>query len=77
MKLIPQLPVTIHAVRHAPRWFPALHQLADDTFLHNIETGYDAHFSSCGCWRSFDGAKTFVEEEENTPRCEIAHCFIS
>ncbi|MEO6908877.1 MAG: exo-alpha-sialidase [Abditibacteriaceae bacterium] len=75
MKLIAEAPTTIHAVRHAPRWFPALHQLADGTFLLNIETGYDAHFSPCGRWRSFDGAKTFLEEEENTPRCQITHSF--
>ena len=75
MKLIPETPVTIHAARHAPRWFPALHRLADGSFLLNIETGYDAHFSPCGRWRSTDGAKTFVEEEENTPRCQITHSF--
>lgn len=75
MKLIPETPVTIHTARHAPRWFPALHRLADGSFLLNIETGYDAHFSPCGRWRSTDGAKNFVEEEENTPRCQIVHCF--
>jgi len=75
MKLIAEAPTTIHAARHAPRWFPALYRLSDDNFLLNIETGYDAHFSPYGRWRSFDGAKIFVEEEENTPRCQIAHPF--
>jgi hypothetical protein len=75
MQLIASRPVTIHVARHAQRWFPALYCHSDGSFILNIECGYDAHFSPCGKWRSFDGAKTFIEEEENTPRCQIVHSF--
>lgn len=75
MKLIPERPVTIHAVRHAQRWFPMLYRLADGSLLMYIECGYDAAFSPVGKWRSFDNGQTWREEEENVPRNAAAHSF--
>lgn len=75
MKLISSPPTTIHAVRHAQRWFPSLYRHTDGSFLMYIEFGYDAHFAPIGKWRSFDEGQSWREEEENVPRGQIAHSF--
>jgi hypothetical protein len=75
MKLSASTPTTIHAVRHAQCWFPALYRHADGSLLMYIEFGYDAHFSPLGRWRSFDGGQSWLEEEENVPRGQIVHSF--
>jgi hypothetical protein len=75
VKLTPSRPITIHAARHAQRWFPALYHHTDGSLLMYIEFGYDAHFAPIGKWRSFDEGKTWREEEENVPRGQIAHVF--
>ena len=75
MKLVPTRPVTIHAVRHAPRWFPFMFRQPNGRLLLYIEHGYDRHFAPMHRHSSDDGGLTWKEEEENIPRTAWAYPF--
>lgn len=75
MKLIPSRPVTIHAERHAQRWFPYFFRHTDGSLLLYIEHGYDGHFAPCFRLRSIDDGRTWLEEQENLPRTAWRHSF--
>lgn len=75
MKLVASRPVTIHAVRHAFRWFPNMFRHTDGTLLLYIEYTYDSHFGPVMRLRSTDGGHTWIEDDENVPRLIWAHSF--
>lgn len=44
MKLTASPPITIHAARHAMRWFTAMFRHTDGTLLLYIEYTYDSYY---------------------------------
>jgi len=75
MKLTASTPVTIHAARHAMRWFTTAFRHIDGTLFLYIEYTYDAYFGPVMCLRSTDNGRTWTEQEENVPRLIWAHSF--